>query len=997
MRLVQTGRATGEAIGMTDVWTGLVQGVLAFGETRASNFVGTTFSDSGSFITSIFTDAPSGPAWDSLKDDVDNLSGVVQPVIPLITPKINAAKVAAQNMATELQTDPFTIEAAGRAATELAFLMIASDEALTIVATELSKNAAGVVQPAIKNAIEGITEPWKAPFRDVAAGLGGAFDDIVEQLFGMNNASQELGDALTFDRANKELRFEIAQIDHRDFGVFNLQQMTLLAFFNYKDKANVGLRFRTKMQAGLRSDKLLEKVIPNGANPTAESTMIQLDSDDGLTFGPGKNRKLTLPVSFSFPGIELREFAIALPNEDEEEADDRFEVTATLAAKLGDALGIVVEGAGVTVRWDEASNDHLEFSPRLPDGLGVRVNAGIVSGGGFIRREDNEYSGILDLKIGDFRITAIGLMVTDPFSFVVILSVQFSPAIDLGLGFTLNGLGGILAVERRVSTDELRKGIRDGTAATLLFPKNPIDAANTILEKVKKVFPAQEGAFAVGPIGELGWGSQAGFVKAKVGIILSLPDPKLIILGAIEIGVPSTKVPDGLKIVDLKAEVYGEFTPEYMLVLIGISNSKLAGISVSGDMGIYIRWAGGADFAISVGGFFPGYEAPAVLQGLRKITVDLSPAKWLSLRAEGYFAITTNSLQFGAGIHLNAKLGPVKGKGWLTLDALFRWAPRFYFEVRITAGLSISAFGFDLFGVDFKGTLKGTNPWSIEGYASVSVLWWDIEFDLGPFTWGDSDSSTLPSISAIGVVAEALEDDEVWKPILPAGTETLVKLIEDDQTPLLVHPLGSLEVKQAKLPLETNIERIGQSRPDAKRVNLAAVRLEGVDANLVSHAEDLFAPGQFMELSEDEQVSRPSFESMPAGMKVVATSAPSCGPSSSVSYEWETAVLRPDRQWHFLSPPHAVLMNARMKGAAVRAGAVSIGARNRGNAYAQQIVDEIELSSSKDRVLRFREDLGAVSAEANSYNYTTAIELADAHTALNIDAELELVAPGALA
>ncbi len=44
--------------------------------------------------------------------------------------------------------------------------------------------------------------------------------------------------------------------------------------------------------------------------------------------------------------------------------------------------------------------------------------------------------------------------------------------------------------------------------------------------------------------------------------MISLPDPKLILLGAVQIGVPSAKVDEKLRIVDLRAEVYGEFTPE---------------------------------------------------------------------------------------------------------------------------------------------------------------------------------------------------------------------------------------------------------------------------------------------------------------------------------------------------------------------------------------------------------------------------------------------------
>jgi hypothetical protein len=56
--------------------------------------------------------------------------------------------------------------------------------------------------------------------------------------------------------------------------------------------------------------------------------------------------------------------------------------------------------------------------------------------------------------------------------------------------------------------------------------------------------------------------------------------------------------------------VFGEFTPDYLLLIVAINNSKVAGIPISGDLGLFVRWAGDAAFALSVGGFFPKYKAP---------------------------------------------------------------------------------------------------------------------------------------------------------------------------------------------------------------------------------------------------------------------------------------------------------------------------------------------------------------------------------------------------
>lgn len=952
---------------MADVWTGLVQGILSFGQTRVADMVGDSFSDTGAFVSTLAEDRAITPEvkskFEELKEGIEGGVEAVRPIVDKVKPKITAAATAAQNMATELQTSPFTFEAATRAATELAFVLIAVDEALLILAEELSKDENGNIQPAIKTAIEGIAEPWKKPFREMGAGAADGFDDFASQLLGIDNASGGFADAVSFHRAEKEVRFEFTRSGRHELGALALEDLVLVGFVNYKESAVAGVRLRTKLEAGLRSDKLLEKTIPSGNNPSAESTSIQLDTDEGLTFGEGKNRRLTLPVSFSLPGIELREFMIARPEGD----DAPIEIMATVATKFGDAVGLVVEGTGVEVRWG-GGGQPLNIAPRLPTGLGVRIDAGIVGGGGFILRSDKEYSGILDLKIGEFRITAIGMLVTDPFSFVVILAVRFSPAIQLGLGFTLNGLGGILAVERRVAVDPLRAGIKDGTAEQILFPENPIDAATTILEKVRNIFPPQEGAFAVGPIGELGWGGEAGFVVAKVGVVLSLPDPLLILLGSIKVGVPSAKVKP--RIVDLQAEVYGEFTPDYLLFIVGLVNSKVASISITGDIGLYIQWSGQGDFALSVGGFFPGYEPPKALKGLRRITIDMSPASWLSLRAEGYFATTTNSLQFGAGVHFDAKLGPVRGKAWLTLDALFRWSPRFYFEVRITAGLSIAAFGFDLFGVEFRGTLIGTAPWTIEGYASVSVLWWDIEFDLGPFTWGEEDKSSLPTVSPRALVAEALSDNEAWIPQIPDSADRMVHLLPDTTTPLLVHPLGGLEVKQLKVPLETTLERVGTAKVSESRINLGAPSVSGVSASVVSHSSERFSPGQFLKLSDEQQISRPAFETMPAGMRVAATESHSFGPSVSTAYEWETAFPQSPTRFRQL---HRFALSAAMKKSALKSSAVAKAARFQGNPYAVAR-EQLELSDAAAREVRRAEDLSPDTRAEPFITYTHAVE-----------------------
>lgn len=946
-----------------DVWSALAKGCLGFAHSRVGDMTGTTFNDTRSLVTSLFDHSPLGTAKTrlyQLKRHIDSLSAAAQPVIDAVKPEVAKAKLAVGNMARELGTAPFSPEAAGRAATELAYVMIALDTALDVVAKKIAEPEPGeAARRDLENQIRGIREPWIAPFRGMAAGASAGFDALCNTVLGVEYAGTKFADLLIWSREQKKLTLTLPAAGARSIGELSFDGASVEAFFSYKDTAKVGVVLRTRLKAGLRGDKLLAKIIP-GEKPTAdsESIAITLDTKDGLTFGDGPNRTLVLPVRFSLPGVELRELAIALP----EGQDGRIDIMATVAGNLGDVVGVVAEGFGVSLKWKGDHGAALTAEVKPPTAAGLRIKAGVINGGGYLRYNEaaKEYGGVLDLQFTKIGITAIGLIVPDPFSMVIVIGVHFLPKIELSFGFTLNGLGGILAINRGLSSDELRKGVRDGAVNQLLFPDDPIAAAPTILTRLGKIFPPQPGAFVVGPIAELGWGSQAGFVKAKVGIILALPDPKIVILGAVQIGVPSADAPPDLRIVDLRIEIAAEFTPDYVFIGGSLANSKLAGLTVSGDLGMLIRWNGGAAFALSVGGFFPKFTPPPELADMRRLALELSPpVDFLKVRAEAYFAITANSVQFGGRVTITAKLGPVSGKAWVGLDALFQWSPRFYFIFLVDAGIEIRAFGEAVAGVSFRGELSGMKPWHLEGHASITILLWDVDVDIRPIEWGERDLSTAPALSPLDVVTEALMAKTAWTPQLPAGTDTLARFREDD-APLLVHPLGALEVKQLRVPLETTIDRIGSSPVTARRVHLAEPKIGALAAQAVSHATEQFAPGHFLKMTDDEQASRAHFESFPCGMKVAASDGVVSGPPSSVKYQWET--VYPHEEFE----KHAPLWNLGALGTvALRSNAVSSGARGRGNPYLPPLpvpaAEALALGDIGRVRIRRRSDLTAIA------------------------------------
>ena len=922
---------------MTDnVWAALVQGCLGFAHSRAGDLVGTSFKDSGALVGSLFDNSPAGTAKDrlqTLKADIAAVKDEVKPLIDAIKPQIDQAKTAVTNMANELGTNPFTFEAAGRAATELAFVLTAFDAALDIIADKLAaQEPAGPSHDAnaaaIRTAIKGIDEPWKAPFRGLAAGATAAFDAFCHTVLGVDNGGAKFADQLAWSRPDKKIALTLVAPGAQQLGPVSLDGARLEAFFSYLTVAKFGLTLKSKLQTGLRNDALLQKIIPGEAKSAdTEPTAITLDSVDSLTFGEGKTHKLVLPVRFSFPGIELREFAIAKPDGPDKDSG-RIDLMTTIAGKLGTVLGVVAEGGGVTITW--TGGGALNVVPKPPFAAGLRVDAGVVKGGGFLRYTEatKEYGGVLDLQFTKIGITAIGLVGTQPFSFVIVIGVHFLPKIELGFGFTLSGLGGLLAIERALDVQALSDGLKDGAVGQLLFPENPIDAAPQILDRLAKVFPPQQGGFVVGPIAELGWGSQAGFLKARIGIVLSLPDPKLVILGALQIGVPSADIDPKLRIVDIHAELLGVFTPDYFFIRISISQSKIAQLTISGDLGILVRWGGGAAFALSVGGFFPKYVPPPELGGLRRITIEMSPpVAWISVTVTAYVAVTSNTIQFGGSVTVKADLGVVSAKAWISLDALFQWSPRIFFTFTIDAGIEVKAFGATLAGVSFHGELSGTHPWHLEGTASVDILFWTVHADIGPIEWGERDVTVAPPVSPVQVAAQALLEDAAWTPLLPDGADALVRLTAAD-TALLVHPLGRLEVKQLKVPLETRLDRIGSSPVTTPRVNLSAPVVGGQPAAAVSHSTDLFPPGHFITMTADQQAARPDFESFPCGMRIAASSTPQHGGPVSATYAWDTVYPHQDFERHLLAWDLKALARTAMY-----TGPVAAGARARGNPY----------------------------------------------------------------
>ena len=267
-----------------------------------------------------------------------------------------------------------------------------------------------------------------------------------------------------------------------------------------------------------------------------------------------------------------------------------------------------------------------------PTGAGLAIDAGPVTGGGFATfdKQHGQYAGVLQLALESLGLTALGLIQTKNadgtpmsggFSLVVLIDVQFLPGVELGMGFSLNGVGGLLGLNRTMNADALRAGVRSGALADIMFPGDPIGNAPQLIKELSGFFPAAPGRFLIGPMVQIDWGSPDPILTAELGVIIELPAPvRIAILGVLQVALPEQGDDavvelnlDALGVLDLGQ---GQFSLDASLY-----DSTIVEFSVTGDMAMRLGWKAAKEFLVSIGGFHPAYTPPAGFPALSRLAL----------------------------------------------------------------------------------------------------------------------------------------------------------------------------------------------------------------------------------------------------------------------------------------------------------------------------------------------------------------------------------------
>jgi hypothetical protein len=564
-----------------------------------------------------------------------------------------------------------------------------------------------------------------------------------------------------------------------------------------------------------------------------------------------------------------------------------LEIGASISGEFG-PIAVSVEriGLNAAVRFPDPPMGNLgpldvAFGFLPPIGMGLSVKAmGVLTGGGFVGYDPStgRYSGQLQLQAGALGVAGIGILDTrlpsGDYSLLVLLGATF-PAIQIGMGFALTGVGGLLGLNRRINQDALRSRFAAGTAGRLLSPQDPVRNVPALIADLESVFPATPGVTVLGPTVQLIW---AELVHLDVGVFVELPRAsQAVLLGSAYADISG----DGRTYLSIRVDVIGliDLQAETAAFDAALVDSHLLGVlDLTGGAAFRLCWGAQPYAVLSLGGFNPAYNPeplsfPASLA--RIAMVHGIPTDEVYLRFEGYFAITSNTLQFGASVEAALNYGGWAIHGSLGFDALIQRVP-YHFEVDIRATVNVAYSGHSLASLTLTGALSGPGPVLLRAKVCIEVLFFDVcfshTFELGP--------TTPPPAPVALDLLDVLQAELLNPSRLHAGgaSDPFVQLRAQaalSATPVLV-PTGVPIWDQQRAPLDLLLTRLGGTPlPSPTLVSATSTTAAG-------NVTDWFAPGSFVDLTNDEALTSPGYELLSSGLRLAGIGGTD-GPSAETT------------------------------------------------------------------------------------------------------------------
>jgi hypothetical protein len=638
-------------------------------------------------------------------------------------------------------------------------------------------------------------------------------------------------------------------------------------------------------------------------------------SQTGLSLQGQPTLEAVLPVHQNIAGVlTVDTVYVTLAS-----AADNSAASLTFSASGGLDIGPVsvrLERVGISILGQPATKQdpgnmgllNFGFGFKAPDGAGLALQAPPVSGTGFLSYSatDGRYLGAVALMAGNVAISAVGVLDTrlpgggPGYSLLILASATFPP-VELGFGFSLSGLGGLVGVNRTADVPSLQALARAGRLDDLMFPADLLHRAPQVAANLAQEFPAAQGHFIVGPAVQLQWGT-GGIIYADIGVFIELTDSgggvtvlRIALVGLVHLTLPEAAAP----VADITLDVLGvvDFAAQTLSLDAGLRNSTIATFPLTGQAALRAGWGSNPEFLFAIGGFNPHFQAPAGFPALQRIALSIGGDN-PRLRLSAYLAVTSNTLQLGCAADLYAAVSvadvTAAVTASLTFDALVQFKP-FGLIVDLTISAAILVNSSPVLSLSLDLHVTGPQPWTVTGSASFQFLFLSITVPIS-ITAGPAPPPQSPQTADLDSnLITALGDPHSWATGPPAG-RVLVHVVSQGTAQPAAHPLGLLTVRQHAVPLAQRIDRYGPDLlgdPCQYTITGTAVGSQAAASTAVT---DFFAPAQFLTMTDAQKLSAPSFEKMTAGSAIGSTQLTVPASAGNVvdtwsTPEWDTLIL----------------------------------------------------------------------------------------------------------
>jgi hypothetical protein len=723
---------------------------------------------------------------------------------------------------------------------------------------------------------------------DIAISLGDSKVKYLDELHSKSNLKA------AFETGRINIESPVIFIGDLEGTYFKISDYTISGFIAAElDKYDFGIiaNFKNvKLVLKAPGDGFLDKVFPDKGIVIDFDFSIGYSKVRGFHFSESGTLTTEIAIYKTFIGITIETINLSIVVKD---GEIKVLVGVTFKVDL-DSFKIRIKRPGLKIKHKKpktrtSKNDWgfggFDFGFDWPKGLDLSLHNKWFKGAGGVDFDIDlgRYSGFLDIRLFE-KVAVKALLILDTklpsgkegYSLVLIIqAVGFNP-IELGLGFSLTGIGGLLGYNRTMDVNALRDGIRTNAINSIFLPGDLIDNAPKIIKDLVKFFPIKEDQFMVGPLGQITWGTKS-MLTLDFGIIIEFSKPfRIAIPGVLKVLLPDPEEP----LITLQVNFIGiiDFDKKYLSFDACLFDSKIQGFAINGDMAIRLNWGDNPFFLLTVGGFHPAYTPPPLnLPVLRRLQIQIANEEKLKLYFETYFALTSNSVQLGSKVYGYAKTGGFEAEGYVAFDVLFIFSP-FSFTAALGIAVAVKYDGREFLSAYLSLKLSGPAPWKADGVAAVSIellcftFKADISFNV---EFGDAAKTAKAKIEVTPMLLEALKAKANWTSV--TTNEAMVNILsaELESGNLFVQPNGSLQFVQNVMPANIGIEKFGNELPDVVQLNFKDFSVK--DYNPISNnftvnnspAKSNFPLGQFINLSEQDKLNASkSFQSLNSGFTI---------------------------------------------------------------------------------------------------------------------------------